>query len=352
MSVQIKMLANESIEEIAARFFLLDEAGKLSADDQQRLTAWLDADPKHRAAYEDTFAACALVTEGAADPEIMAMRKDALAARGERRTDWPRTMAAIASAILVAGAFGWMALKTTPPAPPHDIAAIQPSPIQTPDPNTATYTTLIGERLVVALPDGSAATLDTNSTLQVAYTPTERGIHLLKGQALFDVAKHKPISFQVYAGTRRITAVGTKFNVRLENGDVKVALLEGVVKIAPTPRPTDTNPQPSIIMRAGEVADAPQAAAIRITPADTDKIASWRSGVLVFTDKPLAEAIAEMNRYSLHPIRLSDREANAFRISGVFKTGDPEHFAETMANVFPLSVTVGPDGATVLTTKK
>ncbi len=43
----------------------------------------------------------------------------------------------------------------------------------------------------ITLPDGSIATLDTDSALKIGYTTAERGVRLLRGQALFEVAKHK-----------------------------------------------------------------------------------------------------------------------------------------------------------------
>jgi len=58
----------------------------------------------------------------------------------------------------------------------------------------------------------------------------------------------------------------------------------------------------------------------------------------VFDDAPLADAVAEINRYTTHPVVLADAGIGAYRVSGVFKTGDPERFAQSMAEVFPLTV--------------
>ena len=85
-----------------------------------------------------------------------------------------------------------------------------------------------------------------------------------------------------------------------------------------------------------------------VRTADTGRATSWREGVVVFDDAPLAEAVAEMNRYTRHPVTLADDRIGAFRVSGVFRTGDPERFADSMAEVFPLEVERGPGGSTEL----
>jgi transmembrane sensor len=340
--------AGASVDQTAMQFLLLEEGGKLDESGQARLSAWLDEDISHRLAYEHAHRTLAVVSANAADPEVQIMRRAALAAR----PDWTLSGRWVVAAVLVVGAvFGlryWAPNSIVEPRGGNFATTVNPQILRKQD--SARYVTAVGERLVIALPDGSTATLDTDSVMELAYTRTERGIRLLKGQALFDVAKHKPIPFQVYAASRRITAVGTEFNVRLDGNDVRVALLEGVVKVTTAAKPgeqADVRPR-SIIMRAGEVADLPTVETIHIAAADTGKIVSWRSGVLVFLDKPLGEAVAEMNRYSTHPIVLEGMETARYRVSGVFKTGDPEHFAEMLTESFPLSLSFGADGTTVL----
>ena len=186
------------------------------------------------------------------------------------------------------------------------------------------------------------------SVLKVAYSDNERGVRLLRGQALFDVAKNKRVPFQVYAGDRRITAVGTVFDVRLVGERVKVALVEGVVtvvRVAPAASPA---PPQQVTMTAGEVLEAPPAAAMIVRTADIGRAVSWKDGVVVFDDQPLAEAVAELNRYTNRQVTLAEPSIGAYRVSGVFRTGDPERFAEAMAEVFPLDVEHRPDGSAEL----
>jgi len=149
----------------------------------------------------------------------------------------------------------------------------------------------------------------------------------------------------VHAGSRIITAVGTKFDVRLlgssDTPTVRVALLEGAVNVTNANRAS----LETASLFAGEVLQAPPLAPMRVRPGDTEALASWQSGVLVFNDRPLGEAVEEMNRYTTHPIVLADESSRDLRVSGVFNTSDPDHFAETIAETFSLRLDRNHDGA-------
>src|SRR3546814_5749054 len=66
----------------------------------------------------------------------------------------------------------------------------------------------IGEIRTVALEDGSRVTLDTDTILHIAYSPTERGLKLERGRARFDVSYDASRPFVVFAGGGSITAHG------------------------------------------------------------------------------------------------------------------------------------------------
>jgi len=46
------------------------------------------------------------------------------------------------------------------------------------------------------------------------------------------------------------------------------------------------------------------------------------AGQLIFEDTPLAEAVAEFNRYSAFRIRLDSEQVGAIRVGGTFRIGD------------------------------
>ena len=338
------------VAEQAAEWVLRREAGALDDADQQAFEAWLAEDPANVEAYEDAVWALDAAARHAAAPELMAMREAALAARGDRASR-PWLWTGLAGAVAASLVAFWLLLvqPAGSPAPTGPIAAESPA-----DPRSATYATAIGERLAVTLPDGSVATLDTNSRIRVAYSGAERGIHLLRGQALFEVAHDRPLPFQVHAAGHTVTAVGTTFNVRLYGETVRVALLDGVVQVRPS-RPaapaaarTDPAPPRPLVMRAGELLQLGPSQPVRVASAAVTQVASWRGGELVFNDTRLADAVAEINRYTRRPIAIADAAVADYRVTGVFRTNDPERFSQAMSEVFGLEVTHGPNGAPIL----
>lgn len=330
-------LRKYSARDAAAWWALQGDDARLAPEVQAARRAWLAGDSDRREAYDRARAALDALTANAGEPELMALRQKALAARREpAKLPWMGAAAGLAVSVVLCGvvSFAWITHPGfTKGGGGHEI-----------------YRTAIGERSTFNLPDGSVATLDTDSVLQVDYTEYARAVHLRKGQALFDVAKHKPIPFQVYAGDRRITAVGTVFDVRVEQGRVRVALIEGriqVAQLAPRQGPGQ-HPGTEIALVSGEVLDTSAGEPMLVKRAELARLDSWKDGIVVFNDARLADALAELNRYTDRPIRLGDASIRELRVTGVFKTGEPERFAQTMAEIFPLTVTVDSAGSPVL----
>jgi len=221
--------------------------------------------------------------------------------------------------------------------------------------NTGVFRTGVGERAVINLPDGSVATLDTDSEMRVAYSQNARAIYLVSGQALFEVAHGRPQPFQVFAKGQRITAVGTVFNVRIEGAAVRVSMVDGAVRLNEQVQPgaVAARRATDLILTAGEAAlAAPDRAPVVETAPDVRDVTSWRGGGLVFNDTPLIDAIAEINRYTRRPIAIADPSVGAYRVSGVFKSNDPEHFAQAMTEVLPIELIRAADGAPMLKARK
>ena len=340
----------KAVSEAAAVWALRQEEAALSEAEERRFVAWLGEDPSHGPAYEDAIWALDAVSRHAGEPDIMALRGAALTAGGKRDSYWGWT----AALGLAAASIAVVVLSTaTPPAIPTESPRIGKATRvaeEVLDPARSVYRTSIGQRSAIELPDGSVATLDTDSQIRVAYGPTERGVYLLKGQALFQVAHGKRSPFKVYAGSQRITAVGTIFNVRLEGAEVQVAMVEGSVKVRPAVAAARdlALPVKEMTLTAGEALTADLASPLLVRNVDVAQVVSWKGGVLMFNDTRLSDAVAEINRYTQRPIAIADSAVGNYRISGVFKSNDPEHFSRAVAEVLPVEVTHAPDGAPIL----
>ena len=239
-----------ALHEVAAVWVVLEDEGRLGAEGRAALEAWLAESPRHRRAYAQAREACDAAARHAADPQMMELRAAALSAGPDTRMPVWRTAAIIIGGVLLLGSVSATVTAIQAPAASR-FGAVAAGLAPTLPAKSALYRTAVGERSTVVLPDGSVATLNTDSVLKVAYSDTERGVRLLRGQALFEVAKNKRVPFQVYAADRRVTAVGTVFDVRLQGERVKVSLVEGVVKVAPVAK-VAARPAQQVTMTAGE----------------------------------------------------------------------------------------------------
>jgi transmembrane sensor len=77
---------------------------------------------------------------------------------------------------------------------------------------------------------------------------------------------------------------------------------------------------------------------IVLNHANVQELVSWQSGRVRFDNERLADAVAEMNRYSRTRITIDDPAAAEIRITGAFRTGQSYSFAQTIGEAFPVAV--------------
>jgi transmembrane sensor len=168
----------------------------------------------------------------------------------------------------------------------------------------STYETRPGERRQIALADGSQITLAPASRLRAASRWRPRALSLERGEAFFVVAHQDDQPFTVQAGDALVRVVGTRFNVhRGADRDVRVEVEQGVVQVSEGPNGQDR----AVTLRAGQMAVADARGLTVGVLAQPELAGGWRQGRLAYDDAPLAEVVADLNRYSPRP--LSDRLA-------------------------------------------
>ncbi len=343
-----------AIAEAASRWDARLRAPTCSAADRAAFAAWRDADPAHRHAFERLQGLLSTLRTGRDQLALREMRDGALALAKRRdqrrmRLAWAAGMAAAT----LAGA--WLAL----PQAWRDNArewASHPAEMLS-RPGLQQYYTGIGQRSTITLADGSVLELNAMTRLEVAFEPSRREVRLHQGQAIFRVARQPHRPFVVQAGGREIVAVGTAFDVRVDEALLKVTLIEGKVGVldtaaaataAPSPPPDPSHRQApgaaqgnQVFLTAGEqfVANLKKLPlADRSTPGvrtvDVDKIIGWREGQLFFEDMSLTDAVAEMNKYSAVRIELADPALARLRVNGMFRTGQQHAFARAVEDYF------------------
>jgi transmembrane sensor len=305
---------SDEIDRKAADWAAKREFRTLSAEENAAFEAWLKADTRHLGAFGRAVAALVRLKDAySAAPEgTVAIRQPVWSRRGF-------VLAGSMAACIAVVTVGTQLWKRGA--------------------HREEYATSIGQVREIVLADRSIVTLNTNSKIAVEFTEDARTIHLLEGEAHFDVAKNKQRPFVVWAGATSVRAVGTSFTVSvLPQHPTEILVKEGVVEV----KRADAQVSP---VRAGantKVIAAPKSDIV-IAPVPQETLVrytAWQSGRVAFEDETLADAAAEFARYSEVRITVDDDVANK-RITGMFVSSDPIGFAKATASALDLDVEVG-----------
>jgi transmembrane sensor len=342
--------------------------------DRARFAAWRDADPAHRISFERLQLIQATFRRDRGRAEMRALRNEAfrvIDARRRRRIAWGVASVSILAVVMTLWRTSSGEWLREPIA--ALVARLSGGEI---------YATGIGQRSTFVLQDGSSVELDADSKIEVAFTASERNVELLEGRAMFEVAKNSLRPFIVHAANRKIVAVGTQFDVRLDKRSVQVTLVEGEVRVtrsssAPLRNTDDgvaadasaivltpgkqliaqlrdplssqlsrgrqaqigatsngSRPRELSLAEAADLHDAVAADVVR--DIDVAKVTGWRDGRVFFEDLSLADAIAQMNKYSTTQIHISDAALGSLRVNGMFMAGSQQAFATALESYFPL----------------
>jgi transmembrane sensor len=158
---------------------------------------------------------------------------------------------------------------------------------------TVKYNTLNNPRgskvIDMTLADGSRVWLNAGSsvTYPVAFAGNERKVSIT-GEAYFEVAHNAKMPFKVSKGEMEVTVLGTHFNVNAydDEGNIKVTLLEGSVKVS------SVNRDQSSVLKLGEQAIAANGGELNVVKGvDVEQVMSWKNGLFDFGSKTSLEEI-------------------------------------------------------------
>jgi len=306
------MSARSTSDEAAEWAVRLDGA-QLSAQEQQQLDQWLARSPGHQGALLRARAVWMSLDGGegarASSRAATPAAETAPQVQGRRRSSDRVSTAWRVAAVLVAG-LGALLLA-------YRMLGVRGD----------AYQTDIGEVRRIALEDGSAITLNSDSAATVLFESDRRRVTLQRGEGLFEVAKDKSRPFVVSTGTVSVRAVGTAFAVRAQTDEVTVTLTEGVVEV--------TSPQapPSRVSanQRAEITPHRQVAVHAQNAQEAGRQLSWRDGILSFSGESLAEAVREVNRYSRRQVEVRDPALASRPVIGIFRAGDVDAFAQSTA---------------------
>lgn len=288
-------------------------SGNVSAAELERFKAWRDQSPRHRQAFERerAFWRQLQVLDGRSDgmPPFHPVLNARRAPIGRRAfLIGGGAVAASAAAIVAMPRLGvWW---------------------------NADFTTAVGEQARIALPDGSVATLNTDSAIAVDFTPQLRLVTLLKGEAEFGVRPDASSLFRVAALGGNSDALGTAFAVKAVEGVATVTVREGHVRVAGPASPTDLDGPAAggIDLAASEQttygAGEPPVPASTV---DVEAVMAWRDGRVIFEGRPFAAAMAELGRYVPERIVLAPGVRPDVPVSAIFSTASARDAVEALA---------------------
>lgn len=310
----------------AASWIAQIDLGKLSDTDRLALAEWMARSPRHTSEIRDMAkiwggvdaALDAAISQRSKAPSLGSVLKAGLITRPVKFT------AAAACALMLA---------ISPLAVSSFVKTDADTPSQVLQVQTQIYAVPKGGSLIQTLDDGSIIQLNTDTQVEVTYTPQFRRLKLVKGEAFFDVAHDANRPFEVYAGQSRVQALGTAFVVSLVSDQMDVTVTEGKVRVdkivltnelTPEAVINQSLPREGLVVPAGHQAKlAPkqhQVAALDIVA--IEKNTAWRKGQFVFSGDTLEEIVNEMTRYSDKRIVISDPNLRSRRMAGVFSTSD------------------------------
>ncbi len=197
--------------------------------------------------------------------------------------------------------------------------------------HTQRYVTAAGERQHLTLPDGSDLTLNTRTVAEVEWHLRSRQVRLVDGEALFDVRHSTWRPFVVRAGKTTVRVVGTAFNVRRADPRVTVTVLRGRVHM-------EEASGDAVLLTARQAAESFNGTLTARAAPDLSAAIAWKDGKLMFDRTPLAQAVADINRYRATPAVLTDPALGRLQISGVFDSARTDALLDLLPSILPVAV--------------
>lgn len=282
--------------------------------DWDGFTAWLEADARHREAYDEIALADALALEHRDALHAAAPVAAPLAANDEDAAvphpvfgGWKRwagvAIAASLVAVLAVPQFGRS--------------------------NSRLYETDAQSRQI-ALDDGSNVLLAPHSSLTIEGKRQER--MALTGGAWFAIRHDPSRPLAITAGDVRISDIGTQFDVQAHGNDVRVEVAEGTVRVA-----GEALPQ-AIDLTAGKGVHYDGAmGTATVAPVAQEDAGEWRSGRLTYHSAPLPLVTADLARYASVNVTLPD-ELRSRRFSGTLVLGNGDTAIRDLSQVMGLGL--------------
>lgn len=323
----------EEIQAIAAYWVAREQSGRMREAERMELREWLARSPAHELEYQladHLYASNELEAALELAPRISPPRRfvmppiSHLVRRAANRTGHisrPVLAGALSLALSLGGLYqfapemlpGWL----FPAAPADDV-------------RKEVLRTENGERMVTHLADGTRLYLDGGTEMEVSISAGRRHVRLLRGNALFDVARDEERPFIVDAARAHVRVLGTQFLISDRETRTAIDVFRGLVQIDPANMEAS-----SLRVRGG----------MRVTVGDeivqerlgAQSAEDWRAGWVDEDALTLRELARLMSIRTGRRIEVEQALENLV-MSGRFRISDPEVTLKRLAQINGFSI--------------
>ena len=193
---------------------------------------------------------------------------------------------------------------------------------------TSDYSTTVGERWRIDLADNTQVQLNTDTAIDVKYTPQLRQIHVLRGEILVDPnpTDTRPLWVKTAEGLTR--AVSGRFSVRQRSGFTQLGADHGALSVQ--------LPSRSLVLQAGELISFDAHALLARRPQRDGELA-WSGGMIVAQGMRLEDFLDELSRYRRGRLGC-DPAVRGLRVSGTYPLADTDRILAALAQTLKLDV--------------
>lgn len=291
----------------------------ISPDEIQDILDRIDASPENQAAFqcvERFLEACESVSSDTASRSALAA--ESVLRKGYSLPRWLSPLAIAASAALILIGVGTVFITDYQNRKSDTLAFTE-----------AEYTTGVGKQREIRLPDGSQLLLGGRSAVSVSFSSDARRIALVEGEVLFTVARDPKRPFIVETESGSATAIGTEFNVHRNNGGATVTVTHGIVEV----ESRGLRPQHLLLGASTQVAYSAEGKMGEKRWVDLQSALAWRRGQLNFVRRPLADVVADLNRYSAKQIIIGESSIGTIPVTGIVDANGIPDWLKGLASV-------------------
>jgi transmembrane sensor len=192
----------------------------------------------------------------------------------------------------------------------------------------AEYQTAVGEQQQLSLDDGTRLVLNTDSAVDIQYH-AQRQIVLRQGEIWVETGHRDKRALVVVTPHGRLVPLGTRFNVKLNGDQTRLAVTEGAVRIQLA------NGQSTVVNASEQRAFGKDT--FEQAVATDQGVGYWQQGMLLAQDMPVGDLLKELARYR-HGVIRCHPDLKRMTVSGAFPLKDTDAALDLLQKTLPVRV--------------